>query len=94
MSKHFLVATETGFCSLRGFLIVGGLEAIRRCGLRQQWVTTAHIDQVFLQGLHGDLEHLEVRKQGEEHQEQSDRQPGQDFEDDPDVAEGDPEPAV
>ena len=94
MSKHFLVATETGFCSLRGFLIVGGLEAIRRCGLRQQWVTTAHIDRVFLQGLHGDLEHPEVCKQGQEHQEQGDRQPGQDFEDDPDVAEGDPEPAV
>lgn len=53
-----------------------------------------HIDRVFLQGLHGDLEHPEVCKQGQEHQEQGDRQPGQDFEDDPDVAEGDPEPAV
>ena len=50
--------------------------------------------KILLQGLHGDLEHIEVRQQGEEHQEQSDGQPGQDFEDDPDVAEGDPEPAV
>ena len=54
----------------------------------------AHIDRRFLQGLHGDLEHPEVRKQGEEHQEQGDGEPGQDVEDDPDVAKGDPEPTV
>ena len=66
------------------------LKATMGCGNLPRHLFT----KILLQGLHGDLEHIEVRQQGEEHQEQGNGEPGQDVEDDPDVAEGDPEPAV